>query len=675
MTTQEILARLEGVKEASTGWMARCPAHKDKTPSLSINVGSKNKTLLNCHAGCLTKNVVAAMGLKESDLFSEPAPHGGNGKSQKSSGLGREVATYNYRDEIGAELFRVIRYEPKTFRPHRPDPDNEGRWIAGLAETRRVLYRLPELIAARDAGETIFIVEGEKDVETLVAAGLAATTSSGGAAAKWLPSYTESLRGAKRAVVIADKDTAENNYVGQKHAAEVAKAIAGAVEQVQVFECPDRGSAKVKDATDWFEAGGCIDELLALIDMPPEPTSSPALDAEPLLAAPPVPESDADAFARRARSVFADTLAALDLSPAHSKTIFLNARDAIDLMFQEQVLRKLPATDDAFSLLESPTPVPAELVKGILHLSGKMVVGGGSKSFKTWTLLDLAICVSHGIPWLGHPTSQAPVLFVNLELPKWSITRRISTILQAKALSISPGQLVTWNLRGIPADYRELLPVIAKEAPANGFGLVILDPAYRLLGGADENSARDIGSLLHSIGRLADDIGAAIAFGAHYAKGNASAKEAIDRISGSGVFARDPDSILTFTKHEEEDAYSVEATLRDFPPLPPFVVRWHHPVFQRDDALDPADLKQAVVGRKRSLQPLDILAFISESSLENPISISAWADLANVSRPTLHRYVAELRPKGWIKTVGDGPKARQFITQDGLDALAKIQAF
>src|ERR1051326_1856867 len=79
----------------------------------------------------------------------------------------------------------------------------------------------------------------------------------------------------------------------------------------------------------------------------------------------------------------------------------------------------------------------------------------------------------------------------------------------------------------------------------------------------------------------------------HFAKGNASAKESIDRISGSGVFARDPDSLITFTKHEEEGAFTVEMVLRNLPPVEPFVVRWHPPLFRRADELDPTKLKQA----------------------------------------------------------------------------------
>ena len=123
--------------------------------------------------------------------------------------------------------------------------------------------------------------------------------------------------------------------------------------------------------------------------------------------------------------------------------------------------------------------------------------------------------------------------------------------------------------------------------------LVIIDPTYKLLGIADENSATDITALLNMVDTLANTTGAAVVLAGHFAKGNASAKETIDRISGSGVFARDPDSLVVFTKHEEERAFVVEMILRNLPPVKPFVVKWQYPLFVREGSLDPTRLKQA----------------------------------------------------------------------------------
>jgi DnaB-like helicase N terminal domain/AAA domain len=128
---------------------------------------------------------------------------------------------------------------------------------------------------------------------------------------------------------------------------------------------------------------------------------------------------------------------------------------------------------------------------------------------------------------------------------------------------------------------------------SKSYSLVIIDPTYKLLGIADENSATDITALLNMVDSVATTTGAAVVLAGHFAKGNASAKETIDRISGSGVFARDPDSLVVFTKHEEEGAFVVEMILRNLPPVKPFVVKWQYPLFVREGSLDPARLKQA----------------------------------------------------------------------------------
>ena len=137
---------------------------------------------------------------------------------------------------------------------------------------------------------------------------------------------------------------------------------------------------------------------------------------------------------------------------------------------------------------------------------------------------------------------------------------------------------------------------LGKTAGANHdwtYVLIIIDPTYKLLFNRDENKAGDIASLMNEFEMVAVRTGAAVAFGAHYSKGNQSAKEPIDRIGGSGVFARDPDSILSFTRHEEPDCFTVEMNLRNHPPQNPFVVRWEFPLFAIDSVLDPNRLKQA----------------------------------------------------------------------------------
>ena len=179
-----------------------------------------------------------------------------------------------------------------------------------------------------------------------------------------------------------------------------------------------------------------------------------------------------------------------------------------------------------------------------------------------------------------------------------------------------------------------------------------------MLLGRDENKAGDIASLLNEIELLAVRTGAAVAFGAHYSKGNQAAKESIDRIGGSGVFARDPDSILSFTRHEEPDCFTVEMTLRNHPPRQPFVVRWEYPLFTVENALNPERLKQPA-GRK----PKEELAADKIFELlAKPMSTVVWQKLAvdelGASKATFYRRKEGLEKAGKIRK-GTGRKWSQ----------------
>jgi hypothetical protein len=353
---------------------------------------------------------------------------------------------------------------------------------------------------------------------------------------------------------------------------------------------------------------------------------------------------------RRARSVFADSTVALGLAPGQAPAIIANAQAALDSVTRQQP-DGLPELIDATAFIETPIEPPPELIRGILHKGSKLAFGGSSKSFKTWCLLDLALSVGTGADWLGFPTTQGKVLFVNFEIQPYAWQRRILAVARAKGIDLPPGAMTLWNLRGCAAGFSDLVPLIARRTRREGFALTILDPIYKLYGPTDENAAGDVAALLNSLERLSADTDAAVAFGAHFAKGNAAGKEAIDRISGSGVFARDPDSLLIFTRHEEQDAFTVEPILRNFPPVAPFAVRWQFPLMRRADDLDPARLKQ-VGGRKPEHQPAELLALLPPNGLAN----KDWLELADengIAKRTFYRLRKDLE---------DGGKALNSIT-------------
>lgn len=288
------------------GWASKCPAHEDKNPSLSVAEGREGAVLVKCHAGCATNDVCAALGCTVGDLFPprEKARRSGN-----SAPRGRVVATYDYRDERGALLFQVVRLDPKDFRQRRPD--GKGGWTWKLGDTRRVLYRLPEVLAAVREARPVFIAEGEKDVESLVAAGFAGTCNAGGAN-KWRSEYNEPLRGAE-VVVLPDADEP-----GRKHAAQVAQALHGVARTVRVCELPGELNGRpIKDPSDFLEAGGdaaTLDELAEAA-----PLWTPTVAAPPDTARPEVIGGATDAQAAAIRGELVRILTS-DAAPVVKRT-------------------------------------------------------------------------------------------------------------------------------------------------------------------------------------------------------------------------------------------------------------------------------------------------------------------------------------------------------------------
>lgn len=215
-----------------------CPCHDDHRPSARWN--PEKRTWV-----CDARNVGGGM----KDLAERLGVNGYAATRPER----RILATYTYRDELGALLFEVLRYEPKKFVQRRPD--GAGGWVWKLGDTRRVLYRLPELLAA-DPAETVYVCEGEKAADAVAGLGLVATCSPHGAG-KWRAAYAEWLRG-RHVVILPD-----NDEPGRQHARAVADSLQDVAASVQVVALP--GLPEKGDAFDWREAGGTADQLTALM--------------------------------------------------------------------------------------------------------------------------------------------------------------------------------------------------------------------------------------------------------------------------------------------------------------------------------------------------------------------------------------------------------------------------
>jgi hypothetical protein len=239
-------------------WRARCPAHEDATPSLSLWLGRNGALILGCHAGCDKGRILAAKGLSMRDLFPPQTPDA-YGKDRHVPPPRRVVATFDYRDEEGVLLYQSVRYQPKDFRQRRPD--GKGDWVWDLEGVRLVPYRLPELLARPAA--PVFVVEGEGKADALLSLGFVATCNCGGCGMGWLPAYSAVLAG-RRVVILPDRDNA-----GTKHAMHVAGSLlVHGAAGVRVVMLP--GLAEHEDVHDAIRRGMTRGELLAVVRTSPE---------------------------------------------------------------------------------------------------------------------------------------------------------------------------------------------------------------------------------------------------------------------------------------------------------------------------------------------------------------------------------------------------------------------
>lgn len=204
--------------------------------------------------------------------------------------------------------------------------------------------------------------------------------------------------------------------------------------------------------------------------------------------------------------------------------------------------------------VENPPVLAPELIEGILRVNHKMIVTGPSKAGKSFLLIELAIAIAEGVEWIGHKCMHGRVLYINMELDRRSCTRRFSDVY--KALKIKPSHcdfIDRWNLRGYSMPLDKLDTKLVRRAKDGGYTAIILDPIYKVLTG-DENNAADMSEFTRHLDHIAHECGCALIFCHHHSKGDQGGKRSMDRASGSGVFARDPDAMIDLLPLETENA-------------------------------------------------------------------------------------------------------------------------
>lgn len=213
----------------------------------------------------------------------------------------------------------------------------------------------------------------------------------------------------------------------------------------------------------------------------------------------------------------------------------------------------LPDPEDFSEFWDNMPNLAPELIQGVLRQGHKLLMAGPSKAGKSFALIEMCIAIAEGLKWLAWQCAQGRVLYVNLELDRASCLHRFKDVYNA--LGIEPNNLNNidiWNLRGKTVPMDKLAPKLIRRALKKNYAAVIIDPIYKVLTG-DENSADQMAHFTNQFDKVATELGASVIYCHHHSKGSQSGKRSMDRASGSGVFARDPDALIDLVELELTD--------------------------------------------------------------------------------------------------------------------------
>lgn len=263
--------------------------------------------------------------------------------------------------------------------------------------------------------------------------------------------------------------------------------------------------------------------------------------------------------------------------------------------FVEGVTDELPAMETLAKYKDNPPKLPEEIIKGILRRGHKMIISGSSKAGKSFLLMELCVAIAEGTPWLGFPCRKGRVLYVNLEIDPASCINRFLKIYEALGLPMKASEnIIIWNLRGHAVPLDQLVPKLIRRVRDQQLEAIIIDPIYKVITG-DENNASEMGQFCNQFDKICAETGCSTIYCHHHSKGAQGGKRAMDRASGSGVFARDPDAQLDMIRLElSEDiennvrdghatAWRLESNLREFENIEPVNFWFEYPIHRTDD--------------------------------------------------------------------------------------------
>lgn len=225
----------------------------------------------------------------------------------------------------------------------------------------------------------------------------------------------------------------------------------------------------------------------------------------------------------------------------------------------ESVNDDLPDPESLEDVWDNLPELAPCLIDGVLRQGHKMLIAGPSKAGKSFLQIEMCIAIAEGREWLGWKCTQGRVLYVNLELDRASCLHRFRDVYQA--LGWKPDNLKNidiWNLRGKSRPMDKLAPMLIRRAAKKNYIAIVIDPIYKVITG-DENSADQMANFCNQFDRVCTELGVAVIYCHHHSKGGQGSKKAMDRASGSGVFARDPDAMLDMIELElSEDVLKAE---------------------------------------------------------------------------------------------------------------------
>lgn len=401
---ENVLSKLSNVKKAGSNWHASCPCRvDDENPSLSVKEGDDGRVLLSCHYGspCNVNQICESMGIKVKDLY-PPEKQTTQSVATKRNKL---VKAYPYRDENGVLLFEKLRYVTedgkKTFRQRRPDPSNPTKYLYDLDGVRKVLYNLPAVVDAVKAGEPVWIVEGEKDADTLIKMGVVATTTTLGAGS-WEAEHTRPLVGAYVEII------ADNDKPGIEHALDVATKLRAAGCTVNTWISKD-----FKDISDHIAAGKDFDELYELDEN--GQILEPDLASDYVKT---VRDKMLDVFKNNDlddSQVFSRLAVILGNAPSETKRV----DDGRLVKWSEFIKEEI---DESYQWV----------IPGVIEKQERVIVVAAEGVGKTMLARQVAICCAAGIhPFTYQRMPRVRTLTVDLENPERIIKRTSSKIMAA----------------------------------------------------------------------------------------------------------------------------------------------------------------------------------------------------------------------------------------------------